>query len=98
MIYQLRRKLFIALNKQSNLQFVNACEQLTEQSQAQAIKALNELLQAIQRSNSMKSFGVCHTSRYNQKNEDNSYFCKLTQEPLSNDDVQLICREHENIT
>ena len=78
--------------------FVNACEQLTEQSQTQTIKVLNELLQSIQRSNSMKSFGVCHTCRYNQKNENNSYFCELTQEPLSNDDVQLICREHENMT
>ncbi|MCW8931613.1 MAG: MarR family transcriptional regulator [Gammaproteobacteria bacterium] len=78
--------------------FVNACEQLTEQSQTQAVKVLQELLQAIQHSNSMKSFGICHTCRYNHKKEDNTYFCELTQESLSNEDIQLICREHINIS
>ncbi|MDX2506110.1 MAG: MarR family winged helix-turn-helix transcriptional regulator [Gammaproteobacteria bacterium] len=78
--------------------FIHACEQLTERSQTQTIKALKELLQAIQYANSMKSFGVCHTCRYNQKNENNGYFCELTQESLSSDDIQLICREHQNIT
>ena len=78
--------------------FVNACEQLTEQSQTQTVKVLQELLQAIQQSNNMKSFGVCHTCRYNNQKKDNRYFCELTKEALSNEDVHLICREHENIT
>ena len=78
--------------------FVNACEQLTEQSQTQTVKVLQELLQAIQRSNNMKSFGVCCTCRYNNQKQDNHYFCELTKKDLSNEDVQLICREHENIT
>jgi len=77
--------------------FTHACEHLNEQSKAQIITGLKELLQAVQRSNGMKSFGVCRTCRYNQKNKDGSYFCGLTREPLSQSDVQLICREHENV-
>jgi len=77
--------------------FTQACEHLNEQSKTQIITGLNELLHAVQRSNGMKSFGICRTCRYNQKNEDGSYFCDLTKEPLSQSDVQLICREHENV-
>jgi DNA-binding MarR family transcriptional regulator len=77
---------------------IHACAQLTEQSQTETIKVLKELLQAIQHSNGMKSFGVCHTCRYNHQKEDNHYFCELTQEALSNEEIQLICREHENMT
>ena len=82
--------------------FKQACEQLDEQSQANIATSLKTLLQAIQRSNNMKSFGVCHTCKHNQKNKDeknksDSYFCMLTQEPLSTEDVQLICREHKHV-
>jgi len=77
--------------------FIRACEHLSEQSKNQIVNGLKELLQAVQRSNGMKSFGVCRTCRYNQKNEDGSYFCDLTKESLSWSDVQLVCREHENI-
>jgi DNA-binding MarR family transcriptional regulator len=76
-------------------QFVDACEQLSEQSQSQIITCLRELLQTTQRTNGMKTFGVCHTCRYNQKNNNSQYFCNLTHEPLSCNDIQLICREHQ---
>ncbi len=78
--------------------FKNACEDLSKESQTQTIKVLKNLLKAIQHSNNTKSFGVCHSCRYNQRNDDNSYFCKLVKEPLSQDDVQLNCREHENVS
>ena len=78
-------------------QFVDACEQLSEQSQSQIIACLRELLQTTQRTNGMKTFGVCHTCRYNHKKNNNHYFCNLTHEPLSTNDVQLICREHQNV-
>jgi len=55
---------------------------------------LTQLLLACQQANRMKSFGACHTCRFNQKTP-NAYFCQLTQEPLSVQDVQKICREHE---
>ncbi len=77
--------------------FAHACDHLSTRSKAKIIAALKELLQAVQRSNGMKSFGVCHACRYNHKNEDGDYFCKLTQEALSQSDVQLICREYENV-
>jgi len=77
--------------------FINACEHLDTESQFQIIHKLQELLRAIQYKNNMKSFGVCHTCRYNQTNEKGSgHLCGLTQESLSSDDIQLICREHEN--
>jgi len=77
--------------------FTHACEHLNELSKTQIVTGLKELLQVVQRSNGMKSFGVCRTCRYNLKNEDGSYFCDLTKEPLSQSDVQLLCREHENV-
>lgn len=80
-----------------SLQFVEACEQISEKSQTQIVACLKELLLTIQKTNGMKSFGVCKTCRYNQKNKGNNYFCKLTQEPLSVDDIKLICREHQHI-
>lgn len=76
--------------------FSHACEHLPESSQKRLLDALDELLQAMQHANAMKSFGVCHTCRYNQTNEEGQFFCGLTQEPLSQHDLQLICREHDH--
>ena len=78
--------------------FVQACDHLSDDSQSQIISALNALLLGIQQSSGMKSFGVCHTCRYNRKNGDGSILCELAQEPLSEDDVMLICREHDNVS
>ncbi len=77
--------------------FSQACEHLNEPTQTQTISVLKDLLQAIQCANGMKSFGVCGTCRYNQKNKDGSFSCGLTKESLSQNDVLLICREHENV-
>lgn len=76
--------------------FANACEGLTEKAQTQIITALDQLLIAMLRANSMKSFGVCRSCRYNQKQEEGSYFCDLLKQPLSSEDIQRICREHED--
>jgi len=78
--------------------FTQACEHLSARSKTQIVTGLKELLQAVQRSNGMRSFGVCRTCRYNQNNGGGGYFCGLTKEPLSQSDVQLICREYENVT
>ena len=75
-----------------------ACEQLTEPSQTQIATALKELLLAMQRSNDMKTFGVCSTCHYNRKNDDGSFFCNLTQETLSIEDTTLICKEHQDVS
>ncbi|MEN8250900.1 MAG: MarR family transcriptional regulator [Bacteroidota bacterium] len=75
----------------------NACDSLNEQEQEQIVMALRQLLQTIQHSNNMKTLGVCRTCRYHQKKNDNRYFCELTQESLTDDDIRRICREHEKL-
>ncbi len=74
-----------------------ACNNLNEEEQNQIEIALKQLLQTIQFSNGMKSFGVCQTCRYNLTKKDCSFFCELTEEPLSMSETQCICREHETI-
>ncbi len=72
-----------------------ACKQMTTATETQIIENLEKLLLTLQHSNNMKSFGVCHTCRFNQKIKANNYFCNLTKEPLSGEETQLICREHQ---
>jgi DNA-binding MarR family transcriptional regulator len=55
---------------------------------------LKQLLQTCQTINSQKTFAACHTCRHNEKRTD-GFFCRLTQEPLSAEEVTQICREHE---
>ncbi len=76
--------------------FSNACENLPERSQQKIVESLRDLLHAVQRANDMKSFGVCSTCRYHRVLGKNDFLCGLTEEPLSEDDIQLICREHEH--
>ena len=75
--------------------FTNAEQYLDEKSQDRIVVALKQLLHAVQRSNGMKSFGVCSSCRYNQNSGEEEYFCGLTKETLTTQDIQLICREHE---
>ncbi|MCP4409342.1 MAG: winged helix-turn-helix transcriptional regulator [Gammaproteobacteria bacterium] len=76
--------------------FRNADKQLKRQSANQILNALISLLRTVQKANDLKSFGVCHTCRYNQKTADGNYLCGLTKEVLSSEDIQLICKEHED--
>jgi DNA-binding MarR family transcriptional regulator len=55
---------------------------------------LKDLLHTCQTVNEQKTFAVCHSCRHNEKRAE-GYFCRLTQEPLSTEDVTRICREHE---
>ena len=64
-------------------------------NQQQAIeKNLETLLRSMQKSNGLKTFAPCHSCRFNRK-QGGQYFCELTQEPLSNHDITLLCREHQ---
>lgn len=74
--------------------FKRACEQLNKQEQQQINAALQLLLTKVLGANNLKPFGVCHTCKYNSRTQ-KGYFCNLVQQPLSVDDVQLICKEHE---
>ncbi len=56
---------------------------------------LVELLSGMQAANGFRRFGQCAGCRYNQPAESGDFWCGLTQEPLSHEDVKLICREFE---
>ncbi|MCB1661869.1 MAG: winged helix-turn-helix transcriptional regulator [Pseudomonadales bacterium] len=77
--------------------FVRACEALPEATQETIIISLNQLLSSILSANGMKTFGVCHSCRHNRKTKDKDFYCDLVKQPLSVDEVQLICREHEEV-
>lgn len=55
---------------------------------------LTELLRSLQKANGLKSFGQCISCSHNVRLEDGGYFCALTNEQLSVEDVKYICREH----
>lgn len=67
---------------------------LPASEQRDMAEVLQRLLRTLQQANGLKTFVPCHTCRFNQQNED-GYFCELTQEPLADDDVSLLCREHQ---
>ena len=72
-----------------------ACDNFSQKTREQISNALDQLVTALLQGNGMKSFGVCHTCRYNRRTEEGGYYCNLVEQPLSVGDVQLICREHE---
>ena len=62
---------------------------------AELTSALRSILRGMQQINGRKAFGACHTCRFNEDHEKKGYVCGLTREPLSVQDIQLICREHQ---
>lgn len=75
--------------------FIKACESLSDEKQSEIVSTLKELLLTLLQENRMKTFGVCGTCRYNTKAKNGEFFCDLVKQPLTNNDVTLICREHE---
>ncbi len=57
-------------------------------------EGLRSTLHAMQRHNNRKTFAACHTCRFNQKLSE-GFLCGLTNEPLSKQEIHMICREHE---
>jgi len=76
--------------------FVNACKTLSDKKQSEIALSLKHLLTTLLEANDLKTFGICKSCRYNNKTEDGGHFCQLVEQPLSVDDIQLICREHQN--
>lgn len=72
----------------------NGIRNLPVNEQHATLECLQRLLRSIQQANGLKTFAPCHTCRFNQQSED-GYFCELTQEPLADSDVSLLCREHQ---
>jgi len=75
--------------------FARMCENLSEKEQADITASLKLLLRMHLVANKLKSFGVCKSCCYNRQTTEADYFCQLVGQPLSNDDIELICREHE---
>lgn len=75
--------------------FGKACDGLSEPQQQQIREALQLLLSQLLRSNGMRPFGQCRGCRHNRKDEQGQFYCGLVQQPLSERDVLLICKEYE---
>ncbi|QSA96089.1 MarR family winged helix-turn-helix transcriptional regulator [Methylococcus sp. EFPC2] len=73
----------------------SAVEIMSAEERASAVAALDSLLQALQKSNQLKTFGVCKTCRYHKIEEDDARRCTLTGEQLQGEDIDSICREHQ---
>lgn len=73
---------------------VSGLQQLAGPKSKAVEKVLRDLLQTIQKANGYKTFAPCHSCRFNLR-RDGRYFCGLTQEPLKDREVVLICREHQ---
>ncbi len=56
-------------------------------------KQLKDLLVNLQVENSLKSFGQCKFCQHNIKMTEGGFFCNLTKQTLSEDDIELICKE-----
>ncbi|MCH9813844.1 MAG: MarR family winged helix-turn-helix transcriptional regulator [Epsilonproteobacteria bacterium] len=74
--------------------FIETCKVLNEQEQIHISDNLNLLLKTLQKTQNMKSFGVCATCQYITADHDGDSFCTLTEEKLSPKDTTLICHEH----
>ncbi|MCE9685622.1 MarR family winged helix-turn-helix transcriptional regulator [Shewanella sp. AS16] len=72
----------------------NALAQLGAEAEQQLTVLLHELLTQMQQQESRKSFGICSSCRFHQ-HRDGRPFCGLTREPLPDDAIGLICREHQ---
>jgi len=73
-----------------------ALNELSTAEQEQATHLLKRLLVALQKAHQTRSFGVCSSCRYHQVEGSDSFRCGLTQEPLTNEEIGLICREHQS--
>ncbi|WP_404358549.1 MarR family winged helix-turn-helix transcriptional regulator [Methylotuvimicrobium sp. KM1] len=72
----------------------HAAEQAIPKEQFDALnQALLSTLLVLQKSNNLKSFGVCYTCYYFSE-LDQHYQCDLMQQSLNQQDALKICREH----
>ena len=69
-------------------------DRLSKSEGRATVESLRGLLRSVQQANDFRTFAPCKTCRYN-KRQDSGYFCGLTQESLTERDVELLCREHQ---
>lgn len=83
------------LNRLTPPESINKALEELSASQCGAVEQqLEQLLMQLQQQNDLRSFGVCHTCRYNEQ-DGGKYRCGLTQLPLQQKEIMQICREHE---
>ncbi|BBL71534.1 MarR family winged helix-turn-helix transcriptional regulator [Methylogaea oryzae] len=70
-------------------------DSLSENARQQLGATLRFLLEAMQRENRRRPFGVCRTCRHNTDLGGDSFRCELTGGTLTAVDVTRICREHQ---
>ena len=76
-------------------EWLKAFAGIPEKQVEAAAEVLNQALLNLQRSRRGRTFGECQTCRQFRKEGQRQFRCGLTGEPLSADDAQKICREHE---
>ncbi len=72
---------------------------LAEAGQAlpqELLVTLTEMLRRLQLAGGRRSFGQCRTCRHHLQDGPNRWRCGLTGEPLTAEDGERICREHES--
>ncbi|WNO08577.1 helix-turn-helix domain-containing protein [Teredinibacter sp. KSP-S5-2] len=72
--------------------FLKAVERLGQEKVTVLNELLCELLKAYQTLQGREGFGVCKQCKFNQRRKD-GFFCELTRESLSSEDIRLICKE-----
>ena len=77
--------------------FVKTCEVMSDIKQSEIATSLQQLITTLLQVNNMKTFGLCHSCRYNRKDEVDGYYCNLVEQPLAENDIHLICREHQSM-
>jgi len=71
------------------------CQHKGKTEVAELESNLRDLLHELQQINHRRSFGQCKTCAHHIRNKDGAYTCGLTKESLSENDIELICLEHE---
>jgi DNA-binding MarR family transcriptional regulator len=81
---------------QTNPLFSQAIAGLPDGQQAGLADNLTELLRLLQKTHGSRSFGVCRSCHFFQRETPQGYRCGLTHEPLTEQESSQICREHES--
>lgn len=78
--------------------FMRAARRMSAVDRLRLTGLLRGFLRNLQTAHGSRSFGVCRTCCFHVKEGRRSYRCGLTNEPLSHEEVDLLCREHEPLT
>lgn len=76
--------------------FTEAVIELPEKEQDVTAILMQKILKNYQKSTGRSAFGVCRNCKFNKKTPA-GIVCGLTQETLSTDDIELICREYSSL-